>query len=317
MIVPVLNDAPGIAACLEALLLQTYPPSRYEIIVADNGSTDGTRAVVERIAAGATGRVRLVIESAVRSSYAARNRALQEARGEIIACTDADCTPTSTWLQHGVRVLVPQGTGAVAGRVDFTYRGERPNAFEYWDSAVHMNQERLVRRFGYGATANLFTYARMFERHGPFRSDLMSGGDKEFGYRLRLAGEPVSYASDAVVRHPARATLAAAFAKSLRLARAHRRLHRLGVLSSRRACARRLLQVVDCPRPMSWEGQLSSAGRAKVILLRNLDAWLSAVVCLSQETRDRVSVRRTRSGAIAVSSERPVTPTGELPNRPS
>jgi glycosyltransferase involved in cell wall biosynthesis len=291
VIVPVLNDPRGIAACLRALLEQTYPAELYEIIVADNGSTDGTRSAVQEVGAAGGGRVRLVMETQRRSSYAARNRALGEARGAIVAFTDADCTPAPAWLEQGVPTLEAQGRGSVAGRVEFTYRGPRPNVWEYWDSAVHMNQSDLIRRFHFGATANLFTYARMFQLYGPFRDALASGGDREFGHRLFKAGEPIDYAPGAVVRHPARGDFGTIFEKSLRLARAHRGLHQSGVLTSRKRCARRLKVLRTCPQPGSWEGRLPPHMMASVLLLRNLDAWLSVAVCLGQTARDRTAAR--------------------------
>jgi GT2 family glycosyltransferase len=293
IVVPVLNDERGIAACLDALLHQTYPPERCQIIVADNGSSDGTRAVVERLATASGGRIRLVVEATRRSSYAARNRALREVEGEVIALTDADCVPAPTWIQEGVRALEAQGRGTVAGRVTFSYRGDRPNACEYWDSAVHLNQGNLVRRYGFGATANLFIHARTFERYGRFRSDLVSGGDRELGYRLWLGGEPVAYAPDAVVHHPARATLRAAFGKILRLARAHRHLHDLGALRSRFLCLRQLRPVFTCPPPHSWNGELSWAERAMVVGLRNLGGWLTGLICLGHGVTDELRGWRT------------------------
>src|SRR3712207_160037 len=92
VIVPVYNDAGRVGSCLAALEAQTYPRQRYEVIVVDNGSTDATPAVVQSF------RVRLLFERQVRSSYAARNAGLAEAKGVIIALTDSDCTPTPGWL---------------------------------------------------------------------------------------------------------------------------------------------------------------------------------------------------------------------------
>jgi glycosyltransferase involved in cell wall biosynthesis len=294
VVVPVLDDERGVAACLDALVGQTYPLDRFEIIVADNGSRDGTRAVVERRAATSDGRVRLVVEAVTRSSYAARNRALREVRGEIIALTDADCVPAPNWIEEGVLALERQGSGTVAGGVTFTFCGDQPNAWEYWDSSVHLDQERLVRQFGFGATANLFTYARMFERYGPFRADLVSGGDREFGYRLWLGGEPVAYAPGAVVRHRARATLRAALGKVLRLARAHRRLHELGAQRSRLYCVRQVRPVLTYPPSRSWSGKLSRRDRARTLALRNLAAWLTGLTCLGQGVADGMRARLTR-----------------------
>src|SRR5262245_53383059 len=266
VIVPVLNDPAGIRGCAAALVQQTYPAGAFEIVVADNGSTLETREAIERLREAAGDRLRVVVEPQ-RSSYAARNRALASARGALIAFTDADCRPAPTWLAHGVRALQAQGGGGVGGRIVVTYRQVPPNPCEYWDSAVRLNQRAFVERIGFAATANLFVDLAVFARVGPFRADLLSGGDREFGKRLRRAGERLSYAPDAVVEHPARATLRELYRKTVRLARAHRALHALGVMPSRRRCVRRFRLLRDIPAPRDWDGRLTLAGRAAVMLL--------------------------------------------------
>ena len=283
VIVPVLNDPQGIRSCVTALLAQTYP-GPYEIVVADNGSTAQTRDAIEGLRAAAGDRVRLVVEPR-RSPYAARNRALAEARGPLLAFTDADCVPAATWLAHGVRALEAQGDGVVGGRIVVTYRRGTPNPCEYWDSAVRLNQRVYVERSGFAATANLFAHAAVFARVGPFRAELLSGGDRELGLRLRGGGERLSYAADVVVEHPARATLGALYRKTVRLARAHRDLHALGAMPSRRRCVRRFRLLRQCPAPRDWDGRLSPPGHAAVMVLHNLDAWLTSAICLAQRAR--------------------------------
>ena len=49
---PCFNEADYIEACVRAVLQQEYPRDRFEVIVADGGSSDGTRAILERLAAG-------------------------------------------------------------------------------------------------------------------------------------------------------------------------------------------------------------------------------------------------------------------------
>jgi glycosyltransferase involved in cell wall biosynthesis len=279
VIVPVYNNPPGITSCVSAILRQTYPADLYEIIVADNGSTDGTRAAAERFRSERP-RVRVVVEDRIRSSYAARNRGLRDARGRILAFTDADCSPAPGWIEGSVRALEERAAMAGAGRIIVTYRSDRPNACEYWDSASHFDQQWYVER-RFGATANLFVRAEAFERCGPFRAELVSGGDRELCQRLHAAGEQLTYVADAVVTHPARATLRSAYRKSMRLARAHGPLHRLGAIPSRWECLEKV-RSWRCPRPRDWTGPIPWRVLVVATLLHNLNLWLRAGVCLTQ-----------------------------------
>jgi len=85
VVVPVFNAVGEIGRLVESLLAQDYPRDRFEIVVVDNGSTDGTAGSVAGFP------VKLLKETDVQSSYAARNRALAEVTGEWVAFTDADC----------------------------------------------------------------------------------------------------------------------------------------------------------------------------------------------------------------------------------
>ena len=60
---------------------------------------------------------------------------------------------------------------------------------------------------GRAVTANLIVRRDMFSRIGLFNSEVLSGGDMEWNDRATAAGEPIVFAADAIVRHPARATL--------------------------------------------------------------------------------------------------------------
>jgi glycosyltransferase involved in cell wall biosynthesis len=86
IIVPAYNVEPYLAECLNSLCNQELP--NVEILVVDDGSTDGTLALLERFAA-VDARIR-VIKSANAGVYHARNRALELARGRYISFVDAD-----------------------------------------------------------------------------------------------------------------------------------------------------------------------------------------------------------------------------------
>lgn len=258
VIIPVLESPEGVRLTLEALLRQSYAPHRYEVLVTDNGSRDDTPDVVNAFAEAQPGRVRLLTELDRRSSYAARNVGVEEARGTILAFTDADCVPSPDWIANGVRTLEETGAAYAAGHVRMTFQGTEPNLWEYYDAVGKMNQRRYMERYGFGATANLFVRRDRMAEHGRFRGDLVSGGDYEFGRRLARAGEIGVYAPDAVVEHPARATARAILKKQRRIVRGRRQLEQLGALEHGRLTWRSFLPVRRCP-PLA--GHPPSAGR--------------------------------------------------------
>jgi glycosyltransferase involved in cell wall biosynthesis len=98
VIIPAYNRAQVIAEALQSVLDQTC--TDYEIIVVDDGSTDETAEVIR----GFTDRVRYVYQEN-RGSAAARNRGLQEARGDYIAFLDSDDLFTPEKLQKQVEYL--------------------------------------------------------------------------------------------------------------------------------------------------------------------------------------------------------------------
>ena len=86
VVVPARNAAATLERCLRSLLDLDYPRDRFEIIVADNGSTDGSRSILDRFG----GQVR-VVEQPRPGPAAARNAGIRAAEGTVIALTDADC----------------------------------------------------------------------------------------------------------------------------------------------------------------------------------------------------------------------------------
>ena len=216
VIIPAYNSERTIRSLMDSLQSVTYPRELLEILVVDNGSTDGTKEIIRAYP------VTLLEEREVRSSYAARNRALREARNEILAFTDADCIATPDWLREGVRAM--EGADLVAGNVDFIF-SPRPTLAELFDSLHHMQNDDLIRKYSGAATANLFVKASLFRQLGPFRSDVRSGGDMMWTRAATGAGFKLVYAPSAVVQHPTR-RLGQLLIKGLRLGTGTYRMHR-------------------------------------------------------------------------------------------
>jgi len=221
VVIPVYNDADRLAHCLGALVDQTYPGDRLEILVVDNGSEDHIEEVVDRF-----DHVRLLVEPR-QGSYSARNRGIRNASGEIIAFTDADCVPSSTWVERGVSHLVRDPViGLVGGRIDVLADDPQdPNGVELADIIISFQQRRFIEELRFAATASVFTRKAVFDRVGFFDEALMSGGDRDWGARVDDAGYQLVYADDVVITHPARRSLRQLYARSKRLhagARDHR-----------------------------------------------------------------------------------------------
>lgn len=284
VIVPVHNDVAGLRNLVPTLCHQEAAGLSYEVIIVDNNSDDDTLEVARALtqtcrpsesADRGPANVRVIQETERQSAYAARNAGIALARGRVLAFTDADCLPEPDWLREGYRALQEQGADLAAGRIEMTFRGKQPNLVEYLDAAKKLDQGHYVREAGFGATANLFVRAELFERHGLFRSDLLSGGDYEFCRRATQNGAEIIYVELATVRHPARATLAGKLRKARRVARGQKQLARLGLLQHTHLTWRRLLPTPWCPT--LEEVHISWLKRIGVYLLHNILRYYNAL----------------------------------------
>lgn len=214
VVVPVFNDPEHLKICLEALENQTYLKSLYEVIVVDNGSDESIEPIVSQFSQAIA-----TYESRI-GSYAARNKGISLAKGEVIAFTDADCIPAPDWIEKGVENLlsVPK-CGLVAGRVELFFQNPgKPNAVELFESLDWWrSQKEAIENDKYGATANVFTFKSVIDDVGYFDDTFKSCGDQEWGWRIFSSGYKQIYADDTYVYHPLRTNLAQFSKKVTRL----------------------------------------------------------------------------------------------------
>jgi cellulose synthase/poly-beta-1,6-N-acetylglucosamine synthase-like glycosyltransferase len=111
------NEEENLAACLESLLRSNYPTAKFEILVIDDRSTDGTRELAENFARQCQ-QVRVVPVSQRLENMSGKASALcqgmEHAYGEIVLMTDADCRVPPGWMAQMVSYFTPE-IGLVGG----------------------------------------------------------------------------------------------------------------------------------------------------------------------------------------------------------
>ncbi len=188
VVVPALDEERSISACLDALLAQTH--QALEILVADGGSTDRTREVVEDYARRDP-RVRL-IDNPRRTQPAALNTAWPVAAGEYMVRMDAHATVAPTYVEDVVAHLSTGSYGGVGGRKDavgFTPTGRAIAAvlgspFGVGNSAYHhATRAQTVDHVPFGAYP-----IDVVRELGGWDESTPVNEDYEFDLRVRKSG---------------------------------------------------------------------------------------------------------------------------------
>jgi GT2 family glycosyltransferase len=200
VVVAAWNAATTLGACLASIRCLDYPD--YEIIVADDGSTDDT----SKIAAAADVRVLALPHHGL---SAARNAGIAAANGSIVAFIDADAVADRDWLYHLVETLTRTDAAAVGG-TNFPPPPDGPLAAAIAAAPgepreVRLNADELAQACGCSMALDKTRFAEADVFDPAFTT---AGDDVDFSWRIREQGEKIGYAPAAVVIHERRATIA-------------------------------------------------------------------------------------------------------------
>ena len=228
VVMPTYRRPDLLARCLGALLAQTLPADRFEVIVVDDGQEDRCRDQVERIAAtpGAPA-IRYLRAASGRGPAVARNAGWRAATAPLVAFTDDDTLPDPSWLARGLAAIqAPPDWVAGAGQV----RGPSASAGGIGtatDGDVDSNSDSDIGRDGVPArrdarptdhelmtrgletsefvTANAFARREVLARIDGFDERFLRAWreDSDLQFRLQAQG-PVGRVADALVWHPVR-----------------------------------------------------------------------------------------------------------------
>lgn len=201
VVIPARNSARFLGDQLEALAAQDFDGA-WEVLVVDNGSTDGTAAV----AASWETRLPLSVVSARErtGSFYARNRGASQARGKIVCFCDADDLVAPTWIAAYVRAL-RTAHAATGPLLDMEGRKDG----QPWLEGRH------------ASSGNLAVRRDVWDELGGFLEEVPEhAAEMEFSWRLLGAGFRLVYVPEAAIRYRPRSAFWSTFRQRLRWGRA-------------------------------------------------------------------------------------------------
>jgi GT2 family glycosyltransferase len=221
VVIPCLNGAAFLPVQLDALAAQDWQGS-WEVVVADNGSTDASREVALSYAPRLP-ELRVVDASARPGRHHACNVGVADARGESIVFVDADDEVAPGYI--GAMAHALREHEVVAARLDHVALDPE------WMAGVgsSFQVQDLNDGFGFlpfGAGASLGFRRSVFEAVNGFREHASYCEDVDICWRAQLAGHQIEFVADAVVHYRSRPTVKAMFRQHRNFGRARALLYR-------------------------------------------------------------------------------------------
>jgi GT2 family glycosyltransferase len=200
VIVPVRNGGARLGRLVASLLAQHYPGPAPQIVVVDNGSTDGAaEALRDRP-------ITLLCEPRP-GAPCARNTGARAATGDLLVFTDHDALADRRWLARLAAAFADPDVPAAAGET--LPAPTTTPAARYLALIRHNSAEMTLRRpvFPFAATVNLAVRRSVYDAVGGFDETLPITDDADFSLRvLRTTGRPIRFVPGAIVFHDERTT---------------------------------------------------------------------------------------------------------------
>jgi glycosyltransferase involved in cell wall biosynthesis len=209
IIIPTYNRKDILRKTLAAYCSQSAPEEILEILVVDDGSTDGTDSVVAQSNEASPIPIRYLHQEN-RGQASARNHGIREARGEIVLFGDDDIIPSGNLVSEhlGWHRNYPEASVGVLGHVSWSPE-VHPTPFMKWlalagpQGHYHSLSPGMQVDAGYFYSQNISLKVEFLRKNGTFDEDFRTYGyeDNELGYRLIRRGLRLLYNPNAVGYH--------------------------------------------------------------------------------------------------------------------
>lgn len=207
IMIPTYNRKSVLVEALLSLNKIDYPKNLFEVVVINDGSTDGTQEVVETIREKLHYDFKFFNEKRGGISHA-KNVAIKKSRGEIIVSTDDDCLFEKTWIKKLIAPLNNPQFGAVGGP-DRAIRNENilaksiDFAFSSFIGSGGIHGRFLKVKLGhvYPPGCNMAFRREVVKKIGFFDENLAPGEDTDYNHRIEKAGFKLSHVPSAFVWH--------------------------------------------------------------------------------------------------------------------
>jgi glycosyltransferase involved in cell wall biosynthesis len=197
VVIPCYNAESAIGEQLEALTRQEWNHP-WEVVVSDNGSTDGSRAVVEQFR-GRLPSLRIVDSSGTRGVAHARNVGIEHARGDLILNCDADDVVADDFVAVMAKAL--ESHDFVACRLE-EHRLNEPWIVASWGNGQRDGLLGFSPAFlPFGGSGTLGFKRFVFEAVGGFDPTLRARSDTDFCWKAQLQGIPLHFVRDTEVHY--------------------------------------------------------------------------------------------------------------------
>jgi GT2 family glycosyltransferase len=207
IIVPTYNRPTRLRECLEGLAALDYPSDQFEVVIADDGSSN----LVEPLLRTFSDRLPIALVGSHKTTGpgAARNRGAARARGRYLAFIDDDCVPLPNWLT-ALAARFEKSPGSLVGGAIVNALLDNPfsTATQLIMTYVYQYHDRQGQGKHFFNTANLAVSAEAFRRFGGFSEAVPLAEDYDFCQRWLHAGYRTIYAPEVIVHHRHTLTLA-------------------------------------------------------------------------------------------------------------